>query len=84
MFPLIRTRNICINHLREIRVAKLLWQRNVLEAELEQGMTNPILVIPEEVPGYWELQLYFPHGLAPFCPDDESHFFQTSYVIRVF
>ena len=60
---------ICVNHLREIRIAKLLW----LESNAPTPVATPMLA---------DLLPYFPHHLAPFCPDDYVQEFWTSYDIN--
>jgi hypothetical protein len=60
----------CINNLREIRIARLVWERNDFE---DSFMDEPI---------YTELIPYYPSQVAPFCPLDLSRRFQTSYAIR--
>jgi len=58
---------ICINNLRQVRIAKLLWQR-------DNSLQNPM-----NTPYYSELLPYFPHQLGPFCPDDYTDSFFASY-----
>lgn len=61
---------VCINNLRQVRIAKLLWQED--NANQEDPMFTP---------QYTDLLPYFPHQLAPFCPDDFTDSFFASYVI---
>ena len=61
--------DICVNHLEEINVAKLLWERD----------TNaPAFATP----AVSDLLPYLPRHLAPFCPLDTSQTFATSYTIN--
>ncbi len=60
---------ICINNLRQIRIAKLLWQRD--------NDVNFTYYTPQGS----DLVPYFPHQLAPFCPVDYTQQFFTSYSI---
>ena len=60
----------CINNLREIRIAKLIWQRNDYE--------NASYFWPY----YTDLIPYYPNQQAPFCPDAFDQNFQVSYTIR--
>jgi hypothetical protein len=59
---------ICINNLREISVAKMLWQR---------ANTLPPIATPTAA----NLLPYLPRHILPFCPDDENQAFSTSYQI---
>jgi hypothetical protein len=58
---------ICINNLREIRFAKLLWTR-----ERTQPYRLSVPVPPDIAP-------YFPGGVLPHCPEDTNELFVTSY-----
>ncbi len=62
----------CVNHLEQIRIAKLLWQRDCDNAP----------IIPIYTPTYAEIITYFPRHQAPYCPDDFSQMFVDSYSIR--
>jgi hypothetical protein len=60
---------ICDNNLNQIRIAKLLWQRDV-DAQFASA--------PDDA----DLLPYFPHPLALFCPDDPAQYFDCSYSIE--
>ncbi len=57
---------ICINHLRQITIAKFLWQRD----HNTSTIANPLGTA---------IQPYFPHHLLPFCPRDVDQTLDTSY-----
>jgi len=58
---------ICINNLRQIHIAKLLWWR-----DYNRGVTA--------TPADADIQVYFPHQTLPYCPDDLYTSYDTSYV----
>jgi hypothetical protein len=60
---------VCINNLRLIRIAKLLWRRDQNKH-------------PVAIPALADLLPYFPHQTAPYCPDDPSFNYITSYVAQ--
>jgi hypothetical protein len=60
---------VCVNNLRQIRIAKLLWQRD--------NDVNVTYFTPQAS----DLVPYFPHQIAPFCPLDYQQLFPTSYLI---
>ena len=61
----------CVNHLEQIRIAKLLWQRDYDNAPVFLTYT----------PTYGEIITYFPRHQGPYCPDDGSQMFVDSYTI---
>ena len=61
--------NVCINHLRQIAVAKLLWMQD-----------GEIFI--NSHPFNNDIQPYFPHQTLPFCPDDPTQVFFTDYDIN--
>lgn len=61
---------ICINNLREIRVAKHLWQ-HYNNASIYSDDPQLSDVIP-----------YFPNRTAPFCPLDDTQTFSNSYYLN--
>lgn len=58
--------SVCINNLRQIRIAKLLWRLGQNEYSVA-------------IPALADLLPYFPHQIAPYCPDDSSFNYDTSY-----
>lgn len=62
---------ICINNLEQIRIAKMLWQRDY----------DPIYYVTA-TPIRSEIAPYFPHQTLPFCPDDLDQRFDYSYSIN--
>jgi hypothetical protein len=60
---------ICVNNLRQIRVAKLLWARDYY-------------LSPYSTPDTGNLQPYFPRQQLPVCPDDPYDLFETSYYLQ--
>ncbi len=60
---------ICINNLRQIRFAKLLWRRDKAGFLQNRGDT----------PIGRDLAPYFPQGALPHCPMDPEAMFPTSY-----
>jgi hypothetical protein len=58
---------ICINNMREIRFAKLLWLRD---------RTQPDRIA---VPTGADIAPYFPGGVLPHCPEDSNELYTTSY-----
>lgn len=59
---------ICINNLRQIRFAKLLWRRQYPEVHGRY-----------DTPQGPDLAPFFPQGVLPFCPNDPYRLFVTSY-----
>jgi hypothetical protein len=59
---------ICINNLRQILIAKLLWQTDNDENPIATPTDNNIFT-------------YFSHPLAIYCPDDSAETFDTAYNI---
>jgi hypothetical protein len=69
---------ICINNLRQIRIAKILWARDW--ANSNNAYLNSF-TIPEFYTGNDAvLAPYFPHGSLPFCPEDPNQHYSTSYL----
>jgi hypothetical protein len=66
--PYPATTDLCANHLEQIRIAKLLWQRDYAVP----GVATPFIS---------DLLPYLPRQLAPFCPLDNMQSFNTSYVL---
>jgi hypothetical protein len=66
--PSPQSANVCINHLAQIQVAKMLWQRDV-----KPNFTAS--------PSLADLLPYFPRHQAPLCPIDGAQTFATSYTI---
>ena len=62
---------VCVNNLRQIRVAKLLFARDY-DPTLRGNVT----------PTDSELAVYFPRHALPFCPDDPSQTFDASYIVN--
>ena len=62
----------CVNHLEQIRIAKLLWQRDYDNAP----------IIPYATPWAAGLIPYFPRHQAPYCPDNINQIFASSYQIN--
>lgn len=60
---------ICINNLRQIRIAKMLWQRDYNPAIFATPFTD-------------EITPYFPHQTLPVCPEDTNQTFATSYSVN--
>jgi hypothetical protein len=60
---------ICLNNLRQIRIAKFLWSRDYNKRTTD-------------IPQYADLVPYFPRKTPPTCPEDAFHTFQTSYVLN--
>jgi hypothetical protein len=60
---------ICINNLRQIRFAKLLWRRRY-----------PQFFGRYDTPQGPDLAPFFPQGVLPFCPNDSYRLFVTSYI----
>jgi hypothetical protein len=68
---------ICINNLQQTRIAKLLWAR-----DYDQIQNGFFYMSPVATPRLVDILPYFPHQLAPACPDDCTHEFQDSYTIN--
>lgn len=64
---------ICINNLRQIRAAKILWQRGAF------GIPWHF-----DVPSDSDLLPYLPPHAPPICPDDPYTSFATSYILYDF
>jgi hypothetical protein len=60
---------ICVNNLRQIRFAKLLWGRDRINPDYWR-MDTPIGL---------DLAPYFPQGILPCCPEDPEKSFPSSY-----
>ena len=60
---------ICINNLRQIRIAKMLWQRDY---------NASVIADPTET----DIAPYFHDGILPFCPLDPQQSFDSSYAIN--
>ena len=58
---------ICINHLRQIRIAKSLWRRDMNYST-------------EATPTTFEMAPYLPGQTLPTCPDDPMQWYYFSYV----
>jgi hypothetical protein len=64
---------VCINNMRQIRFARLLWQRD--QSPLSSSRLNVAY-------GY-NFASYFPQGALPHCPEDPDDLFGTSYSLSV-
>jgi hypothetical protein len=62
---------ICVNNLRQIRFAKLLWARDSF------NLIDPYWRL--NTPTGLDLAPYFPQGIRPHCPEDPEQSFPTSY-----
>jgi hypothetical protein len=59
---------ICVNNLRQIRFAKLLWRRKF-----------PHVHPRTDTPTFEDLAPFFPQNILPHCPEDPERNFVTSY-----
>jgi hypothetical protein len=75
--PAPATTDECDNHLQQIRVAKLLWSRDVVQAS--PGIYGVSL---HATPTVVDLTPYFPRHMAPFCPFDPFATIATSYTFN--
>jgi len=75
---------ICVNNLRQIRVAKMLWARDWVEIERLGGYDWPLPINPAVTPSPEELIPYFPHQVGSGCPSDPFHLhdYYLSYSTR--
>jgi hypothetical protein len=76
---------ICINNLEQIRVAKLLWQRNFANTTNNGYISGnnvptypPVFFLPADT----DIAPYFPNGVLPHCPEDSTGNFRNSYASR--
>jgi hypothetical protein len=70
---------ICINNLEQIRIAKLLWERNY-----GNTATNSCdCLMPFARPQGADIAPYFPRGVPPFCPDDTTQLYENSYLFNI-
>lgn len=65
------SRDLCVVNLRQLLIAKTLFQR----ASGESYTYTPLRT---------DLLLFLPHQVAPICPSDRSGFFATSYVLGTY
>jgi hypothetical protein len=72
---------ICINNLRQIRAAKLLWQRDYMEGQLQQRVALPFPTSPLSQPSSGDLLRYFPRHVGPTCPEDPFPLFEADYFL---
>ncbi len=63
---------ICINNMRQIRFAKLLWRRDFNNDDFDG--------VRWLTPTGFDLAPYFPGGVLPCCPFDPEQTFPTSYI----